>query len=60
MDQTTLLILILVLILLYYTYNYYIVEKMHSGYIYPLTESVNDSGADLRFAQQFSSTDQGN
>lgn len=66
-EQTYIIIAIIILIIVviaYFIYKkYYPSEKFNRNYYgYPLTSDkfVYDSGADLRFGTEFTSTDEGN
>ena len=51
-------LIILIVIVLFRIYNKH--ESFNKNYVgVPLVDSVNDSGADLRFATQFTSVDEG-
>lgn len=55
-NQILIAVLLILIVIVLYRIKY---EKFDKNYLgVPLVDSVNDSGADLRFATQFTSTDE--
>lgn len=62
LNHSYIIIFVLLLIVIFYIFIYKKSEKFNKDYYgYPLDSShyINDSGADLRFATSFTSTDEG-